>query len=758
MSVNEVTPQTLPYYEQRVITLEAELAQLRQEQEPLRKRDRLLSTIAQVANLLLRSQDYQSALPTVVRLLGEAAGSDRCGIGQNVTHPILDKPAIRIAPDWEWCKNEVLSSEEFSPHLDRLFLWEIDAPYIDSKLSQGEVINCFVTDLPEPDRSLLAAQGNIAELFVPIWVDYKNWGYIAFDNCSNQQLYDEAEIAILKIVADSIAAAIERQAQDEALQKSEAMYRSLFDISNEGIYRWKLDQPISIHLPIEEQVGQIYQNYYCAQANDAYARMMGLTKGEDSVGLRLSDIHIEESQKNQDFVRSFISSGYSIRNAESEEIDVSGCKRYFLNGVMSFIENDRVTGGWGTQIDITELREAQQALLKTEQERVAELAKANEVLKRSLDALSSDPNLDRFLGEVLKVIAQELDAPVVEYWQHNADNIATLNLSCCYGQLLTPDQQVNDPRIQGVKIPPELTQHDTLHGRQEIVIVEDLLSQLQRSVFDPIGFDLVAWGTKYGVGKYMQFPLILGEQSIGTLCIYIPRDRAFTKQQIELGRALAQQATLAIHLTQLAEEAQQAALFEERNRLAGEIHDTLAQTFTGITVQLELANYLIQSHSTEINSILDRIGKLAQTGLKEARRSVWSVYPDSEDYADLAQKLSECVEHLTHGTPLHTQVHLQGEPYPLSCFIGKNLLRIGQEAIANTLKHAQATEIRIELTYSPDRVSLCVKDNGCGFHPQAQTEGFGLISISERTDRMGGHLQITTQPNRGTEIFVQVTP
>jgi signal transduction histidine kinase len=225
-----------------------------------------------------------------------------------------------------------------------------------------------------------------------------------------------------------------------------------------------------------------------------------------------------------------------------------------------------------------------------------------------------------------------------------------------------------------------------------------------------------------------------------------------------LGRALAQQATLAIHLTQLAEEAQQAALLEERNRLAGEIHDTLAQTFTGITVQLELANYLIQSHSTEINSILDHIGKLAQTGLKEARRSVWSVYPDSEDYADLAQKLSECVEHLTHGTPLHTQVHLQGEPYPLSCFIGKNLLRIGQEAITNTLKHAQATEIRIELTYSPDRVSLCVKDNGCGFHPQAQTEGFGLISISERTDRMGGHLQITTQPNRGTEIFVQVTP
>jgi signal transduction histidine kinase len=88
--------------------------------------------------------------------------------------------------------------------------------------------------------------------------------------------------------------------------------------------------------------------------------------------------------------------------------------------------------------------------------------------------------------------------------------------------------------------------------------------------------------------------------------------------------------------------------------------------------------------------------------------------------------------------------------------LSTNLLRIGQVSIANTLKHAQASQLSIELTYTPAQVSLCIKDNGCGFNPQAQTEGFGLISISERTDRIGGQLRITTQLGQGTEIFVQV--
>ena len=153
---------------------------------------------------------------------------------------------------------------------------------------------------------------------------------------------------------------------------------------------------------------------------------------------------------------------------------------------------------------------------------------------------------------------------------------------------------------------------------------------------------------------------------------------------------------------------------------------------------------------------LKRISSLAQTGLAEARRSVWSLYPATEDYTKLAERLADCITALARGTDLHTQVDLKGDPYPLNYFVGKNLVRIGQEAITNTFRHAQATELWVELTYTPNQVSLRVSDNGCGFVPQVQAEGFGLVSISERADRIGGQLRITTQPGQGTEIFVQV--
>ena len=169
---------------------------LQEKDRAAQERAELLSTVAQVANLLLRSPDYTTVLPDVVRLLGEAVGSDRCAIGQNILHPVSGKSAAEILPEWEWCKTGVEHSDEFSPHLDQLFLWEDDAPYTYEQLLQGNVVNSLVNDLPELDHSLLAVQGNTAELFVPILVNHQCWGFIAFDNCGEARLYDEAEIAI----------------------------------------------------------------------------------------------------------------------------------------------------------------------------------------------------------------------------------------------------------------------------------------------------------------------------------------------------------------------------------------------------------------------------------------------------------------------------------------------------------------------------------------------------------------------------------
>jgi signal transduction histidine kinase len=259
------------------------------------------------------------------------------------------------------------------------------------------------------------------------------------------------------------------------------------------------------------------------------------------------------------------------------------------------------------------------------------------------------------------------------------------------------------------------------------------------------------WGTPY--------PLILGDKTIGALIVFLPSDRHFTEQQIELTYALAQQVTLAIQLTQLAEEAKQAAIFEERNRMASEIHDTLAQAFTGISLQLEVAKSLIGQNPSTVEQILNHISQLAEAGLAEARRSVWALYPPAAEYANLAQLLYESVEQMARNTPIVVEVNIRGDACPLPPLIGMNLLRIGQESLTNALKHAQAQTIAIELAYEPDRILLTIRDNGYGFIPPTTIDhlngGFGLMGMYERCDRIGAQLSLTSQLGHGTQILVE---
>lgn len=288
----------------------------------------LLTTVAQVANLLLRSPDYTTVLPDVVRLLGEAVGSDRCCITQDVAHPETGVPAVRIL--MEWCHAGVSPSIDSTSDLETGVSWDNFAQFRKNHL-QGVVSNYLIADLQEPTRSIFLGQSLTSILVVPILVKGQSWGQIGFDNCSEPRLYDETEIAILQVAADSIAAAIERQAQDEELRRSEQArsqelerhnaelqqtlnrlseseerYRTLFEISSEGIYRVEFDQPISMNLPIDEQIQLIYQRFNLIEANSTYAAMYGKDDPEDLIGLRLIDLHVIQSRQNYAMMRTLV--------------------------------------------------------------------------------------------------------------------------------------------------------------------------------------------------------------------------------------------------------------------------------------------------------------------------------------------------------------------------------------------------------------------------------------------------------------------
>jgi signal transduction histidine kinase len=253
-------------------------------------------------------------------------------------------------------------------------------------------------------------------------------------------------------------------------------------------------------------------------------------------------------------------------------------------------------------------------------------------------------------------------------------------------------------------------------------------------------------------------PLLLGDEVMGWLSIRSTAPRRYQPEEFALAQALSQHVTLAVQLSCVAEQRRQAAVLEERNRLAREIHDTLAQGFTGIVVQLEAAEDVLAETPAEAQAHMARARQLARASLAEARRSVRALRPRALTGGDLPTVLPRLVEQVTAQTSIRAQVQVHGTPAPLPPEVENALLRISQEALINTVKHAQARSVQLALTFDAAAVHLRVTDDGQGFDPQQATirEGFGLVSMRERAERIGGRFTLTSQATHGTTVLVVV--
>ncbi|MBD2341743.1 PAS domain S-box protein [Calothrix sp. FACHB-156] len=209
----------------------------------------------------------------------------------------------------------------------------------------------------------------------------------------------------------------------------------------------------------------------------------------------------------------------------------------------------------------------------------------------------------------------------------------------------------------------------------------------------------------------------------------------------------------------LQKRAEAASILEERNRMAREIHDTLAQAFTGILAQVGAAKQVLTDDVEATEAHLDLIKELARTGLVEARRSVVALRPQLLEEGSLQSALHRLVAQLrTAAMDTTLYYEIEGAVYSLPTEVESNLLRIGQEALTNAIRHANADEIRVELIYDRDQVCLRVQDNGQGFGVGSipASLGFGLLGMSERAERIGAQLTIRSQPGEGTEMIVTV--
>lgn len=221
---------------------------------------------------------------------------------------------------------------------------------------------------------------------------------------------------------------------------------------------------------------------------------------------------------------------------------------------------------------------------------------------------------------------------------------------------------------------------------------------------------------------------------------------------VVLGRRLQEQMAV------IRQKLRSSAVLEERNRIARELHDTLEQELAGITMQLDLAVDCFQQAPGVAQHALETARDMSRHSMVEARRSVWDLRCQLLENGDLVSALAQIVEPLVPREQTKFDFKVQGSPVRLPGPVEMNLLRIGQEAVANAVKHGRAQHVSIELRYAPASVCLTVSDDGQGFvAAQASPTGhFGLLDMRERAQSMGSNLRVESEPGCGARIAVEV--
>lgn len=207
---------------------------------------------------------------------------------------------------------------------------------------------------------------------------------------------------------------------------------------------------------------------------------------------------------------------------------------------------------------------------------------------------------------------------------------------------------------------------------------------------------------------------------------------------------------------QLVTQAREAGVLDERQRMAGEIHDTLAQGLAGIITQVQAAQR-VWHLPDQARTHVDRALGLARESLAEARRSVQALRPSQLTEAQLPEALDDLTRRWSQDTGVDLRFQVTGDRVPLSPAIEETLFRVAQEALTNVAKHASARRAGLTLSYLPDVVLLDVRDDGAGIRERPETgDGFGLRSMRQRIRGVGGAMEIETAPGEGTAISVRV--
>lgn len=360
------------------------------------------------------------------------------------------------------------------------------------------------------------------------------------------------------------------------------------------------------------------------------------------------------------------------------------------------------------------------------------------ILNAIAEALNRSVDLEEALHAALAQAAELLGLHTGWVWLLRED---TEESYLAAAQNLPPALTIKPQRMEGWCYCLETYRDGDLEGAANVNVVT--CTRLRGLVDGTDGLRYHASIPLYGHGK-----------KLGVLNVASKDWRELSADDLRLLHTVGDLLSIAIERARLFDKSVQLGVVEERNRLAREIHDTLAQGLAAVALQLESADALLESSAKpeRVRQAVRRALALTQANLDEARRSVLDLRAAPLEGRTLAQALAELADE-------HPQVLLEvtGGGRPLPARIEAGLYRIAQEALGNALRHAEAQEVTVSLVITPAEIRLAVEDDGQGFDPNQVAAGrFGLVGLNERAKLLGGRLRLDSYPGVGTRLEVVV--
>ena len=550
------------------------------------------------------------------------------------------------------------------------------------------------------------------------------------------KLHQHGRSSFTVIIRDVTA----QQRAEAALLDSEARYRSIIDVMEEGVVFQDADGHIST-------------------CNASAERILGLSldqlAGRTSLDPRWHTLHEDGTP----FPGSDHPAMVTLRTGQPQSNVTMGVGK--PDGALTWITisaqplfhagDDRPYAVVVTFGDITERKRAEQALQLAEtyyrtrlEERVAqrtrELASLLDISHRLSTTLELKPLLGLILDQVQSIIAYDFGLIF-------AVNVSGGETVAYAMRRDGPSPPIVDRRPLGIdQLRPILEAGTTPINVPDVTGDSPQAQLFQRTVAACLGEAAAS------IRAWLWTPLVVNDRLIGGLSLAHSAPQRYAENQVGLLTTIANQAAIAIENARLYGEARELAALQERQRLARELHDSVTQQLFSASLIAEVLPQLYEQDQTEGREYLDDVRRLTRGALAEMRALLMELRPAALHEAALSELVRQLAEAFTGHTRVPVQFDLEGEPAP-PAEVKIALYRIVQEALNNIAKHAKARRVIVQLRGDRQALELQIADDGHGFdRAQVRSDRLGLTIMRERAQAIGAALSIESEPDRGTTI------